>query len=132
MKGLIGVIPIPLFRSWISQERDAQTNESTSVLPIPLLRSFLDQTASEARYRVIDMHDRDIVMKGLGWFEQILKTNPPTAGFGLARDVGEEPHRGELGHRVSENWLIGSVIPSGGGSWTKTLMRFGRACVARS
>lgn len=89
VKGLIGVIPIPIFRSWLSQERDAQTNESTSVLPRQMLRSFLDQTTSETRYRVIDMHDRDIVMKGLDWFEQILKANPPTAGFGLAREVGK-------------------------------------------
>ena len=82
---LTGVVPIPMLRALISQEVDAY--ETDAVVPAPMLRSFLTRTIPESRYRVMGMHDRDIVMKGLGWFEQILKANR-NAGFGLARDAG--------------------------------------------
>ncbi|MCH7787063.1 MAG: polysaccharide deacetylase family protein [Chloroflexi bacterium] len=82
---LTGVVPIPMLRALISQEVDAY--ETDAVVPAPTLLSFLTRTIPESRYRVMGMHDRDIVMKGLDWFEQILKTNAD-AGFGLARDAG--------------------------------------------
>lgn len=82
---LTGVVPISMLRALLLQEVDAY--ETDAVLPAPMLLSFLSRTIPESKYRVMGMHDRDIVMKGLGWFEQILKMNRD-AGFGLARDAG--------------------------------------------
>ena len=90
------VLPIGFMRSWIYEEANGIQIEDEPWVPLPLLQRLLDTVNSMPTSSVLGFHDREIVLEGLPWLEEVLVGNK-SSGFRLARDAGQAVDVEKLG-----------------------------------
>ena len=81
------VLPISGVLDRLLKDAKASGQSGSPLVSLQQLESMLARANVRAHYREMALHDRDLVMKGLGWFEPILQQNQG-AKFLLARDAG--------------------------------------------
>ncbi len=87
VSGVGAVIPLSLLRQRVRQAASRMEISDTEYLPIPLLREVALEDCATTGCRMLSLHDRDIVLKGLGWLDETLRQNPYD-GFQFAKDAG--------------------------------------------
>ncbi len=88
VSGVGAVIPVSLLRRRARQAASRMEIDDAKWLPMPFLRQVALEDCATTGCRMLSLHDRDIVLKGLGWFDKTLGQNPYDA-FQFARDAGQ-------------------------------------------
>ena len=81
------VLPISILRLRYREAATRMELDNTKSIPKQLLRSIALEDSAALGCRMLSIHDRDVVLNGLDWFDEVLRQNP-YRGFQFARDTG--------------------------------------------
>ena len=71
----------------MSRESDVSTIGMEDLVTLQLLEAMLGQSARSRHHRMISFHDREIVLNGITWLENVLNQHK-CSDFAFASDMG--------------------------------------------